>query len=274
MDKYFRVEVIASTPNPQQVVYAALHQDYAESFVWDEEFIRLGDGIYQKDDDDSSRWPDESKCGELIIKHLLAGNKGHFGPLEHPQITFNCGWFPHSVMQQARTHRVGISFDVQSFRYTGKRLYQIGDKLQWYDHNLGEWIWDESLKSQVEKVVYIRPVGSYSDRDGKKYSISEEERLWRLAIAADSLANYAISIDKGWAEEDARGLIPFDVRQHFVVSFNLRSLMHFLQIRGKKDAQLEIQQLCELMLPHFQNWCPEIYEWFKDNLWLKGRLAP
>ena len=96
MDR-FKVEVISQTPNPQQTIYAAMHQDYAENFVCD----------------DRDRFPDEAKCGEVIIKQLLAGNRGHYGPLEHPQIVLNCGWFPHSTMQQIRTHRVGISFDVQ-----------------------------------------------------------------------------------------------------------------------------------------------------------------
>nr|WP_198920758.1 FAD-dependent thymidylate synthase [Anaplasma marginale] len=96
MDK-FRVEVIAKTNNPQQLVWAAMHQDYSEGFVWDRR----------------DRFPDEDKAGELIVKHLLAGNKGHYGCIEHPQITFNVGYFPHSLMQQIRTHRVGVSFDVQ-----------------------------------------------------------------------------------------------------------------------------------------------------------------
>lgn len=93
----FKVEVIAQTPNPQQVIYAAMHQDYAEAFVWDER----------------DRWPDEEKAGDLIVQNLLSANRGHYGPLEHPQIVLNCGWFPHSTMQQMRTHRVGVSFDVQ-----------------------------------------------------------------------------------------------------------------------------------------------------------------
>jgi thymidylate synthase (FAD) len=96
MDR-FTVAVIAQTPNPQQAIYAAMHQDYAEAFVWD----------------DRAAWPDETKCGEIVVKNLLAGNRGHYGPLEHPQIILNCGWFPHSTMQQIRTHRVGVSFDVQ-----------------------------------------------------------------------------------------------------------------------------------------------------------------
>ncbi|NJR39652.1 MAG: hypothetical protein HC781_13595 [Leptolyngbyaceae cyanobacterium CSU_1_4] len=97
MDRFFTVEVISQTVNPQQTIYAAMHQDYAEGFVWAER----------------DRFPAEDKSGEVVVKQLLAGNRGHYGPLEHPQITLNCGFFPHSTMQQMRTHRVGISFDVQ-----------------------------------------------------------------------------------------------------------------------------------------------------------------
>ena len=94
----FTVEVISQTPNPQQTIYAAMHQDYAEGFVWN----------------DRQNWPSEEKCGDLIIRNLLRGGRGHYGPLEHPQIILNCGWFPHSTMQHVRTHRVGVSFDVVS----------------------------------------------------------------------------------------------------------------------------------------------------------------
>ena len=93
----FRVELIAATPNPQQCVYAGMHQDYSEGFVWA----------------DRTEWPDETRAGEICVKRLLSGERGHYGPLEHAQIVLNVGWFPHSVMQQARTHRVGVSFDVQ-----------------------------------------------------------------------------------------------------------------------------------------------------------------
>ncbi|MEO1764985.1 MAG: thymidylate synthase (FAD), partial [Cyanobacteria bacterium J06629_18] len=42
----------------------------------------------------------------------------------------------------------------------------------------------------------------------------------------------------------------------------------------KKDAQLEIQKLCELMLIHFENWVPAIAEWYKSHRLAKARLAP
>lgn len=240
MDR-FRVEVISQTPNPQQVIYAALHQDYTEKFVFDER----------------DSWPSESECGEIIVKRLLAGDRGHFGPLEHPQIVFNCGYFPHSVMQQARTHRVGISFDVQSARYTSQHFLDVA-----------------TGKKNVEEAFYLRPVGNYSDREGKKYYYSPEQREKDLQWCLLAANNYAQDMADGMSEEHARGKLPFDYRQHFIVSFNLRSFLHFCDLRNKKNAQLEIQQLCELMWPHFENWVPAIAEWYTTTRMGKAKLAP
>lgn len=240
MDR-FTVEAIAQTPNPQQVIYAAMHQDYAENFVWD----------------DRDRIPDEAKCGDIIVKNLLAGNRGHYGPLEHPQIVLNCGWFPHSTMQQIRTHRVGISFDVQSFRYTGQRIVDVVNG-----------------KREVEEVFYLRPIGAYSDRQGKRYDYTPEQRQQDIDWCLTACHRYTERINQGFSEEHARGLIPFDVRQHWVMSANVRSLMHLLDLRWKSDAQLEAQKLCEAIFPHFQAWVPAIAAWYEANRLKKARLAP
>ncbi|MFP4254998.1 MAG: FAD-dependent thymidylate synthase [Halothece sp.] len=240
MDK-FRIEVIKATPNPQQVMWLAMHQDYAEEFVWD-----------QRD-----RAPDEAKAGENVIKYLLAGERGHYGPLEHPQITFNVGFFPHSMMQQIRTHRVGISFDVQSFRYTGQRILEVAEG-----------------KRDVEEVFYLRPVGDYTNRQGKRYSYTEKQRKADLEWCLEACKRYQQRINEGLAEEHARGIIPFDARQHFVMSCNARSLMHLLDLRWKKDAQLEAQKFCELLFQHFQEWTPQLANWYEETRAKKAKLSP
>ena len=242
MDPLFRVDLIAATPNPQQCVYAAMHQDYSEKYVFF----------------DRANWPDETRAGEICVQRLLAGERGHYGPLEHPQITLNVGWFPHSVMQQARTHRVGVSFDVQSMRYTGERICRAvnGDL-------------------DLEEVFYLRPVGDYSDRQGKTYFYSVVERGRDLDYCRDAADDYRARVQLlGYAEEHARGLLPFDYRQHFVVSFSLRAMLHFLDLRAKLDAQLEIRQLCDLMWPHLEAWAPEIAAWYKKTRLTRARLAP
>lgn len=240
MDPRFRVEVLNQTPNPQRSIWWPMHQDYSERFVFDEDP------------------PSEHRAGEIIVKRLLAGERGHYGPLEHVQIAFAVGFFPHSVMQQARTHRIGCSFDVQSLRYTGSRVCAAAR---------GEL--------HLEDVFYLRPVGSYTDRAGKRYDYTPADRsadLEHLCTVAERY-RYRVQV-QGFAEEHARGLLAFDVRQHFVVSFTLRALLHFLDLRAKADAQQEIRWLCDLLLPHLQAWAPEIASWYIKQRLHKARLAP
>lgn len=240
-DPLFRVQTIAATPNPQQCVYAAMHQDYSEGFVFDER----------------SSWPDETRAGELCVKRLLAGERGHYGPLEHAQIVLNAGWFPHSVMQQARTHRIGVSMDCQSMRYTGERICRAAR---------GE--------IDLEEVFYLRPVGDYKDRQGKKYTYTPDQRGVDLELCRAAAERYRDLLASGFAEEHSRGILPFDYRQHFVISFSLRAFLHFFDLRAKLDAQEEIRALCDLMWPHFVSWAPEIAEWYGKTRLHRARLAP
>ena len=239
-DPHFRVELLTCTGQPQTLIWQAMHQDYCEHPVADE-----------------SPPETEQLAGEIAVKLLLSGERGHYGPLEHPAISFNVIGFPHELMQQARTHRVGISFDVQSGRYTGQRVV---------DAARGH--------TSLEEVFYFRPVGSYADRFGKHYDYTVEHRTTDLEVAARLSDLFASRINEGFSEEQARGLIPYCLRQHFVVSFNARSLMHFLDLRAKADAQLEIRQLSDMLFSHFQGWMPQIAAYYEDKRLGKARLAP
>ena len=169
----------------------------------------------------------------------------------------NVGWFPHSVMQQARTHRVGVSFDVQSMRYTGERICRAADGAL-----------------DLEEVFYLRPVGEYRARIGNKYTYTEEQRSIDLELCQRSAERYRDLLRSGFSEEHARGILPFDYRQHFIASFSLRAFLHFMDLRAKQDAQLEIRQLCDLMWPHMVEWAPAFAAWYEKNRLHKARLAP
>lgn len=235
--KFFQVKTLARTENPQTLIYQALHQDYSSEPVFDKSVF------------------DETKCGQIAVSRLLEGDRGHYGVLEHPQITFNCCYFPHSVIQQGRTHRIGTSWDVQSFRYTGSHLCKVADGLL-----------------DPEQVFYLRPIGTYKDRQGRTYTYTEEQRQEDLERSRSACKNYKQRYDLNFSEEHLRGQVPFDYRQHFVVSFNMRSLMHFLDLRSKKDAQYEIQALCKLLLVEFKTWSPQIANWYTSKH--KVKLAP
>lgn len=236
----FQIEILSKTINPQQLVWSAMHQCYCEEVVWQER----------------EKFPDENKAGELIVKHLLHGGKGHYSPLEAPTITFNIGYFPHSLVQQIRTHRM-LSFAVQSGRYTGIRICNAVDG-----------------KIPLEDVFYLRPVGDYHDRQGKNYYYSPEQREEDLNLCLECAKLYKKRIDEGVSEEQARSTIPFDIRQHFVLTCNARSLMHLLDMRSPANAQLECQILCEMLMKEFKEWMPQVADWYEKYRFKKSKLSP
>lgn len=238
-DEYFAIKVVNKTLKPNKTVYAALHQDYSETFVMEQAIT-----------------PTERRCGYLLRERLLKGGRGHFGPLEHVTITLGCGYFPHSTVQQLTRQRIA-SFDVQSNRYTGARIIEAAQG-----------------RLPIESVFYVRPAGIYSDRKGNKYHYTDMGRKQDLLRCLEAAKYYVKQIAKGMSEEHARALIPFDVRQHFVLTVNARSLMHFLDLRAKADAQLECQIWCKMVMPHFRDWMPELAEWYVDNRWGKAKLSP
>ncbi|MGB0873642.1 MAG: FAD-dependent thymidylate synthase [Synechococcus sp.] len=245
-DNLLQVRTLNQTQDPQRLCWWAMHQDYCEEYVARE------------------HPPEEEEAGHLVVKHLLKGNRGHYGPLEHPQITLAVGFFPHSVMQQARTHRVGVSFDVQSMRYTGERILA-----------LAHWGCSSPDLVEAEEVFFVRPSGEYTDRKGKRYTWTKQDRVELLAACVDAARLYANLVNhKGLAEEHARAVLPFEFRQHFVVSFNLRSALHFMDLRSKADAQDEIRALCELIWPHLVSWAPQVCEWYEANRLHKAQLSP
>ena len=142
-------------------------------------------------------------------------------------------------------------------RYTGERICRAADGT-----------------IPLEEVFYLRPVGDYSDRQGKKYAYTADLRERDLALCQQAAERYRDLLRAGFAEEHARGILPFDYRQHFVVSFTLRAFLHFMDLRAKLDAQLEIRQLCDLMWPHMEQWAPEFAAWYEKSRLHKARLAP
>lgn len=191
---------------------------------------------------------------------------------------------PRQKDKRLRSHPV----KVKSVEYIGEQMtYDLEVEGTWHNFVANGMVVHNSLrytglrfldvvtgKRDIEEVFYLRPVGDYEDRQGKKYHYSAEQRKADLEWCLEAAKRYSLDIEAGMSEEHARGKLPFDYRQHFIVSFNLRSLMHFLDLRSKKNAQLEIQKLCDLMWVHFENWTPEIADWYAKNRLGKAKLSP
>jgi thymidylate synthase (FAD) len=239
LDKNLQVVLLQCYSIPEQVVYQAAKCDYSEIPIHDQTI------------------PEPSKCGKWIVERLLSNDRGHWGPLEHPAITLSVSGYVHSVMAQARTHRIGITFDVQSQRYTGKRVVKVAKR-----------------ELPIEDVFYVRPPGLYTNRHGKKYEWSEEDRQRKFGRILSECEEYTEYYENGACEEHIRDYLPQAIRQNFVVSFNLRSALHFIDLRAKLDAQLEIQALTEQIAPHLKRWAPNVWDYYEEKRLHRAKLSP
>jgi len=222
-----KVNVLSSTEFPQTLIWQAMHQCYSPNPVYN---------VGSKS---------EIEYGELVVKHLLKGGRGHWSPLEQAHMSLNLTEVPLPIVVQFERHRL-FSYAEQSLRYTA--LFSCTDS------------------------VYTRPEGAYKARDGKTYVDDEYRRSQRLDIIKQTLEFYKKEIEDGVAEEDARFLLPLGVKKNLVMGGNLRAWLHLMDMRLKANAQLEAQQLANLIHERLVDWVPQIMLYYDNKH--KTRLMP
>jgi thymidylate synthase (FAD) len=121
----------------------------------------------------------------------------------------------------ALKHRVGISINAESARY--KELKE--DKF-YIPHD-----WPKELQDKLE--LYTKQ---------------------GLELYHQTLADLeAAGIDRKRAKESARFFRTYNTQIQADIMFNWRSFHHFLNLRKKPDAQLEIREIAEKMLELVKN---------------------
>lgn len=240
MDSRFKVSICpyATSPDIQRAIWSGQHQCVIErSTTLDEP-------------------PPSDKAGKAIIKHQLDGNRGHYSVLNMAFVKFDCSGFPHSVISQVTRHHEN-HFLVQSNRYTGDRFCKVARQ-----------------ELEVEDAFYLRPPGTYRDREGNSFEYTFAERCEDLIEFFDTCCRYESKIRRRCPYEMARGIISYDFRQEFSMSGTLKQFWHLLDQRTKKDSQLEIQCLAQLMFEALIPVCPELSEWYKTYRYGKALLSP
>lgn len=226
-DKLMRLTHLSSSSRPQTLAWLAMHTCYSSEPV------------------DTCNPPEEIEAGLSVVKHLLAGNRGHYSPLEQPYLSVCASYLPHSVVQQWRTHR-HLSFSVQSFRYTSSQFISYATEET------------EVNVERLQKLFYFR-----------------EPLFQDYQLAHDSCLRYRLDVEeRELLPEDARGRLPFDLRQHAVVGGNLRAWWHLLDLRLKPDTQPEFQQLVLQLQELLQAWTPQLQEWYDSKRATRAVLSP
>lgn len=219
---------IAATPNPGRSAWVALHQCVSQGIAVDE----------------TKDWSEDRYWG-AVIRHAL--ELGHYGIIESQFITLNCSGFPHHTMVQLRTHR-HLTFDVQSFRYTGD------------EYILESGLHEKEVDEKIERLFYIRNVG---DRYGN-CTLTELQLAYLKKQYRAQMVGYTRLINEGLPREVARAALGDDRVQNFVVGGSLRAFLHLFKLRGKANAQTECRLFTDLLRKRIDEWVggPELLDWY------------
>lgn len=252
------VTTIRSTPQPERLVCETARGDYFDGFVGDTPYTDLMAGVPTKEHHraeaaadpssyfDDSRMRDEPptesdltepQLDEARTRSLLERlfRKGHWGPFEHPSVTFAIKGVSRVTMSQLTRHR-NATFDVQSQRYV-----------------------DFSGKEDpvVTPVSLTDP--DHATRSGEVGLDDQSLELYRELFNGtndDAFSYYQEMVEEGIPKEDARFLLPVGTKVNMTLSVNARTLLHIENMRKKADAQWEIRELTQLIHDEFVDWMP------------------
>jgi len=254
-----QVQVERSTDQPEFHVARAAKNDYLDGFIGD----MTNDDLVHSIREEEGNWEEQLTA---FLKRLM--KKGHFGPFEHPQITFAIKGVSRTLMAQLTRHRTGITFDIQSGRYvnfTDKEAEELVVKPKSYtdrDH-VGRNP-DTPTPEQVQEETGV-PVG-------EQFETAQE--TFDKAIQ-DSVQAYRNLVALGWAPEDARFVLPCGSKVNIYMTLNARTLMHVADMRAQADAQWEVQELTGEVLDLAEEWMPLTFGYYRSEMiHRKNRLAP
>lgn len=261
MSNDMRVRVSESYDNPEEIVIRKARNDYKSEWVGDLTNQEVIEEI-QKEDESY-----EEAKKRFLIRTLI--KKGHFGPFEHPQISFEVEGVSRSLMAQITRHRVGITFDIQSQRYvdfSGKKASELVKMpLSVRDIEAGN---RDPNRTSNEEIM-------------ERYGIADEEELQEIRehyfheAIEESLRAYNNLRDFGVAPEDARFVLPIGSKVNLTTSMTARTLLHIADMRAQPEAQWEVRELTDKMLDLAEEWMPITFGYYREEMvHRKNRLAP
>ncbi|MDX1534729.1 MAG: FAD-dependent thymidylate synthase, partial [Thermoplasmata archaeon] len=179
---------------------------------------------------------------------------GHWGPFEHPTITFGIEGMSRVTLAQLTRHRLA-SFDIQSGRYVSLRTLTPQ-----------AFVWPPSFRDEA---VVSRETGR------KEITLSSGDREKLIEdLFSRMIEAYKQLVDGGVPKEDARYLFPLATPVNGTMTVNARSLMHIIAIRSFGDAQWEIRDLVRQMLEIGKTWMPVTFEAFEKRMKSRDVIAP
>ena len=264
-----RLRVLDSKEHPEILACKSARNDYMEGWIGDTTFSECMESVSPEYKDREfakklmSDYEFSHMSGEQVAKaarliRKLLEQPGHFGPFEHPTITFTVEGISRITMAQITRHR-HISFDVQSMRYV--------------DFSDPDYLDIPELGNADLHGRRASFSGSMGEEDDSKIA-DMRDTVYKQALEHSTHA-YKDLLDLAVAPENARGVLPLATKVNMTFTMNLRTLMHIADMRAAADAQWEVRELTERLLEEAEEFAPiTICTYRRDLKDRKNRLAP
>lgn len=124
-----------------------------------------------------------------------------------------------------------------------------------------------------DHVTFIRPhkcaesvLGTWDPMDNlwNQNEYETPELIWLVAMHRAE-KYYKSLLGAGWKPEDARGVLPNDLKTEIVVTANMREWRHIFKLRGSKAAHPQIRELALEMLEAFWIIWPELFRDIREE---------
>jgi len=165
---------------------------------------------------------------ENFVKKLI--NRGHMSVIEHSFASIKI-ITSRGISHELVRHRLA-SYSQSSSRY-------INYKKKGIEIIIPEWIGRGREKNK---------------QDLNKHRVN----IWEKSIE-ESIRGYLNLLKTGLRPEDARGLLPIDLKTEIVISANLREWRHILKLRTSSGAHPQMKQLMKQVLAGFKQAIPCIF---------------
>ncbi|MCK9556343.1 FAD-dependent thymidylate synthase [bacterium] len=163
------------------------------------------------DNMDSDLYSLGEKDKDLIRKVIL--NKGHESVSEHCSFTWEINDISEYAHVHLIRHRIGVSYSVQSTRYTFIKSFLKNDE-------------------EIENFIVNTP----------------SEELNKMAVEYLSKIKEFYQRNSDINKDIINQFIPRVYKLNLMATFNIRSLRHFIKLRNTRAAHYEIRKLAEKML--------------------------
>ena len=165
---------------------------------------------------------------ENFVKKLI--NRGHMSVIEHSFASIKI-ITSRGISHELVRHRLA-SYSQSSSRY-------INYKKKGIEIIIPEWIGRGREKNK---------------QDLNKHRVN----IWEKSIE-ESIRGYLNLLKTGLRPEDARGVLPIDLKTEVIISANLREWRHILKLRTSKGAHPQMKQLMKQVLAGFKQAIPCIF---------------